>query len=313
MWENDESWLPEGYRLQTGVNREYTGSVSGLCRAMEQGRILEGMAVLCDESFTLTVELCGGLVGYIPRQEVAEGREIKDVAVLSRVGKAVCFCVSGIEDGRVMLSRRAAQRRFLSERAFCAGGLRPGDILPAKITHLEPFGAFADIGCGVVSMLPIDSISVSRISHPRDRFRPGCRIRAAVKAVDRERQRIFITHKELLGNWEENAAAFSPGQTVCGVVRSVESYGVFVELTPNLAGLAEYKGDVHEGEQATVFIKSILPDKMKMKLVLVDSFEGEKEGMAPLRYFLPPEVSHIDVWRYSPACCEKTVETVFEA
>ena len=42
----------------------------------------------------------------------------------------------------------------------------------------------------------------------------------------------------MLGTWAENAALFSPGQTVTGVVRSVEDYGIFVELTPNLAGLA---------------------------------------------------------------------------
>ena len=41
--------------------------------------------------------------------------------------------------------------------------LIPGDIIPARITHLEAFGAFADIGCGIVSLLPIDTISVSRI------------------------------------------------------------------------------------------------------------------------------------------------------
>lgn len=32
---------------------------------------------------------------------------------------------------------------------------------------------------------------------------------------------------------------FQPGETVTGTVRSIETYGVFVELTPNLAGLAE--------------------------------------------------------------------------
>ena len=32
--------------------------------------------------------------------------------------------------------------------------------------------------------------------------------------------------------------------TVAGIVRSVEPYGVFVELTPNLAGLAELRGNV---------------------------------------------------------------------
>lgn len=91
--------------------------------------------------------------------------------------------------------------------------LRPGDVIPARITHLEPFGAFADIGCGVVSLLPIDSISVSRIDHPRERFSVGMDIRAIVKST--ENRRITLSHKELLGTWEENASAFAPRGNRC--------------------------------------------------------------------------------------------------
>lgn len=60
--------------------------------------------------------------------------------------------------------------------------------------------------------------------------------------------RVALSHKELLGSWEENAALFSPGETVAGVIRSSESYGVFIELTPNLAGLAEPRDDVFPGQ-----------------------------------------------------------------
>ena len=77
--------------------------------------------------------------------------------------------------------------------------------------------------------MPIDSISVSRIPHPSERFRTGEDIRALVKGID-ENGRITLTHKELLGTWEQNAAQFKAGETVPGVIRSVEKYGVFVEL-----------------------------------------------------------------------------------
>ena len=75
--------------------------------------------------------------------------------------------------------------------------LVPGDIVNARITHLETFGAFADIGCGIVSLLPIDMISVSRIDHPRERFSVGMDITAVIKAIDNGR--ISLTHKELFG------------------------------------------------------------------------------------------------------------------
>lgn len=88
-----------------------------------------------------------------------------------------------------------------------------------------------DIGCGLPSLISIDQISVSRISHPRDRFAVGESIYAVVKAVEPE-GRVQLSHKELLGTWAQNAELYLPGETVAGVIRSVEDYGVFVELTP---------------------------------------------------------------------------------
>ena len=38
---------------------------------------------------------------------------------------------------------------------------------------------------------------------------------------------ITLTHKELLGTWEENIAMFQTGETVAGIIRSVEPYGIF--------------------------------------------------------------------------------------
>ena len=123
-----------------------------------------------------------------------------------------------------------------------------------------------------------------------------------------EANRVYLSHRELLGTWEENAALFSPGDTVAGIVRSVEEYGIFVELTPNLAGLAEPKPGIHPGQQASVYIKSLIPEKMKVKLILVDAFSGDPAPM-PLRYFFQGD--HMDTFLYSPECCPKIVRTLF--
>ncbi len=306
-------YRPEGSILSLPANREYLSTEQGLRRAANDGVILEAMAVRCDGNFRLTVDL-GGMKGYIDREDVQltqEGEPVRDIAVITRVGKAVCFKVLGFftENGRTAarLSRKEAQRECAE--AFLAG-LIPGDIIEAKVTHLENFGAFVDIGCGVVSLLSVDSISVSRISHPSDRFRVGDRIRVVIKSIDKENGRIFVTHKELLGTWEQNASLFGVGQTVAGIVRSIEDYGIFVELTPNLAGLAEYRDDVTVGQTAAVYIKNIIPERMKLKLVLIDSYRGEGEPCRSVCGY-GSEVLHIDRWVYSPPSCLRRVETVF--
>ena len=318
------TYVPEGQILATLRNREYTSGLGGLERAMETGAIIEGTAVLCDGDFNLHVEFpsLAGVKGIIPREEVVwsrDGEPPKDIAILTRVGKAVACKVTGIEeeDGitTVHLSRRLAQ-------AECAAnyleGLIPGDIIRAKVTHLESFGAFVDVGCGIASLLSVDSISISRISHPRDRLYNGQMIWCAVKSVDRDTGRIFVSTRELLGTWEQNAARFTPGQTVAGIVRSVEDYGVFVELAPNLAGLAEVRDCDREavrslvGRTAAVFIKSIIPERMKVKLVLIDAYRSETPPLPRLHYFIRgDEIPHVDRWLYSPAGAKKRVETIF--
>lgn len=280
---------------------------------MREGRILEAMALMCDEDMSLTVDL-RGIRGIIPKEEIAyvqDGAPVKDIAVITRVGKPVCFKVMGFgRDDRgktvAFLSRRAAQMECVSSFLM---DLIPGDVIDARITHMEQFGAFVDIGCGVISLLSVDCISVSRISHPRDRFRLGMQIRTVIKSIDRDTGRIYVTHKELLGTWEENAARFSIGQTVAGIVRSVEDYGVFVELTPNLAGLAECRNDVEIGSCAAVYIKNIIPERMKFKLVIVDTQSSVLPTTDP-EYF-GAERLHIDRWEYSPARCWKRIFTEF--
>ena len=88
-------------------------------------------------------------------------------------------------------------------------GLKPGAVVVGKVVRMEPFGAFVDIGRGIVALLPTEYISAARIRHPNERFWVGQKILAVVKVFDRENRRITLTHKELLGTWLENASRFS--------------------------------------------------------------------------------------------------------
>ncbi len=309
------TFKPEGLLYNTEKNKEHTASREGLLKAREKGLILEGKVSLCDHKMGLHINLGGGIVGIIPREEVLfspRGEEIKDIAVLTRVGKVAAFKVMGLTSGAygectAILSRREAQRDCYENYIK---NLTPGDIIRSRITHLENFGAFLDIGCGMIALLSIDTISVSRISHPSARLAVGELIYTVVKHID-EDGRIFTSERELLGSWEENAALFTEGQTVGGIVRSVESYGIFVELKPNLAGLAEYRDDIFPGQSAAVYIKSIIPEKMKIKLIIIDAHTAEPER-EPLEYFVDTDsVRHIDTWTYSPSSCKRVIESVF--
>ena len=297
---------PEGLRPPA----EFT--MASLKEAAERHQILEAVAQRCGPDHTLHFSL-DGIAGEMPRSQAVApwvsgaGREI---AVLSRVGRPTCFTVTAIRaDAKgapvALLSRREAQDQAMD---YFLSHLEPGMVLVCRVTRLERFGVFLDVGCGIAAMLPIERISVSRISHPAQRFREGQKILAAVYAIDREARRLTMTHRELLGTWMENASRFCPGETVRGVVRGIQPYGSFIELTPNLSGLAENRQDLAEGDAVSVFIKSIRPESMKLKLQVVERL-GPAAGQETPVYQVTD--GQLERWVYSPPGCVKTVETVF--
>ena len=278
--------------------------------AMKSAQIVEGRVLLCDKEHNLHIDL-GVCRGVIPYREGAFGIQegtVRDIALISKVNKTVCFKIIGFhrtESGEriAVLSRRIVQLECL--KSFI-DMLREGDVIDARVTHLESFGAFIDIGCGINSLIPIDMLSVSRISHPSQRLKEGQRIKTVLRK--REEEKLTFSLKELLGTWEENAELFSVGETVTGIVRSVENYGVFIELTPNLAGLAEYNSILCEGQKVSVYIKAIIPEKMKIKLAVVEAFD-EVVKVPELTYF--EKENHISQWNYSTANSIKSIKTVF--
>lgn len=298
-----------------GLRPSYPISLPALKEAAKNGEILEATVTRCDTAHTLTVPL-GSVQGVIPREEAIapwiSGAE-RHIAVLSRVGKKVVFTVESLtadEKGApvALLSRKQAQEKAMD---FFLQTLQPGMVLVCRVTHLASFGAFLDIGCGIIAMLPIELISVSRLSHSRERFQEGQKILAVVKDFDREKRRITMTHRELLGTWMENASRFAPGETVQGIVRSVKDYGSFIELTPNLSGLAENREGVAAGDQVSVYIKSIRPERMKVKLQIIEKLPPMSEPPA-IQYQITDGT--LERWVYSPPNYEKAaMETVFKA
>jgi len=299
----EPNFLPEGYgRVEQGAL-----PLSRLLEHMERGDILEGLVTRCDERRALHIDF-RGYRGIIPREQAISpeisGAE-RDIALLSRVGRPVRFVITSVAtDGGgkplLMLSRKRAQEQTL---AWLMEHCRPGTVLPGKVTHLERFGAFVDIGCGVVALLPLDRLSVSWVNHPCRRIREGQNILVMVAAIDERAKRFTVSTRELLGTWLENAASFSPGETVTGVIRGIKDYGAFVELAPNLAGLADVRPGLQENDRVSVYIRSIRPETMKIKLHIVENL-GRESAPLPLQYRITDGT--VLQWRHAPESCPRS-------
>lgn len=164
-------------------------------------------------------------------------------------------------------------RKELSEEKinWIQNEAQTGEILEGTVKNIRPFGAFVEMNNGVVGLLHIEDISISRIKSPEERFKVGQNIKVMIKSIDKQLNRIELTHKELLGTWDDNIVSYQEGEKVQGIVKETEKQknGIFIELKPNLVGLAEYKEGYEYGQTVDVYIKKIVKDKKKIKLLIV--------------------------------------------
>ena len=149
--------------------------------------------------------------------------------------------------------------------------LEIGQVVSGTVTQIQKYGAFIKLEQGDTGLAYIEDLSVARIKSPEERLKIGQNVKVVVKSIDRDMQRITLSYKEMLGTWEENAEKFTEGATVKGIVRETEKdkNGIFIELAPNLVGLAEYKPGIEYGTPVDVYIKRIIPEKHKVKLIII--------------------------------------------
>lgn len=149
--------------------------------------------------------------------------------------------------------------------------IKKGQIVEGTVTGIKPYGAFIEIENGQVGLAYIEDLSVVRIKSPADRLQIGQKVKCMIKYINEETGRINLSYKDCLGTWEENVENFREGMTVKGIVRDTEknNNGVFIELTPNLVGMTEYTEELKYGQTVDVCIKKIVPEKKKVKLVII--------------------------------------------
>ena len=255
---NTFNFFPEGWK-----NDSFAGTKD----------IFQGIVEKCDENYNLYVKLENGKTGIIPRQEVEEINLGKDNLpktniCIGKVNKYVQFKQKGKQGDNQVLSRRDVQKEELN---FVKTELQVGQTVKGIVKNITPYGAFVDIGGGVVGLVHIEDLSVARIKTPFERIKIGQKINIMVKYIDRENGRVNLTYKEILGTWEENIKDFSVGMTTKGIIRETEKNknGIFIELTPNLVGMAEYKEGLNYGDKIDVAIKKIDYNKKKIKLNII--------------------------------------------
>lgn len=265
-----QRYVPEGWFVSNKTIDEVA-----LNNAIQTQEVLEAKVVECDDNYNLYVKFDDNKMGVINRNEIESNissqdtNQFKTNISTSKLNKYVQFKVKGIDEANnYILSRKDVEDEAMT---WFKDEVSEGNILKGIVKSIQPYGAFVEVGGGVVGLLHIEDISVARIKTPKERIRVGQKINVMVKSIDRSQNRLILTYKELLGSWEDNIKGIEVGTTIVGKAREVEKSknGIFIELKPNLVGLAEYKEGIEYGQSVNVYVKKIIPEKKKIKLIIV--------------------------------------------
>lgn len=228
-----------------------------------------------DENLNMIGVVGNNIKSMIPRDEassiVGEDGHVEERHIINKKGKILKVCIKDIlkdNDGNITLicSKKELE---LKVRKWMYMHLKPGVKLRGIVVGLKDYAAFVDVGGGVTGILKLHDMSDSRLTSASDMFKLGQRINVVVKKYDRDTGRIELTYKELLGTFEENVKEFKEGDIVEGIVRNRIKSGVFVELKPNVIGIAEHVNGIESNQKVLVSIKKINLEKKKIKLVII--------------------------------------------
>ena len=200
------------------------------------------------------------------------------------------------------LSRKAVIEEYYNDTI---AKLKHGDIVDGKVSHIGSNKlVFIDLGYGYVTVITPMNASILRYDNLSDLFETGDAVKLLVLAGVEETgtQFIHVTHKELLGTWEQNAQKFTVGEKVWGKVYDIADYGTFVQLTANILALTrDVDKNVEKGQPVLVDIQDIDIKRNKLKVqILGRGNTGTDNVKVPKYYFTEDfDFANESEWVYS--------------
>lgn len=244
--------------------------------AFENNEILTGRVVELVKGGVVTIVKCVRV--FIPASECAE-RFLADLGVL--LGTEQRFRIIKMD-----VDRRGRQRvvgsiksvaKEESEKAAAEfwASAEVGKQYKGVVKSLTSFGAFVDLG-GVDGLIHISELSPIRISHPSEAVSVGDEIEVYIKELNKEENRISLV-KELKEQKEaEFWASAEVGKHYTGIVKSLTSFGAFVDLggVDGLVHISELSWQrikhpseaVSVGDSLEVYIKELNKETGKISL-----------------------------------------------
>jgi small subunit ribosomal protein S1 len=178
------------------------------------------------------------------------------------------------DEEKVVVSEKAV---WETKQESVLAKYKVGDVVEGAVTAVTDFGAFVRFEENLEGLVHISEIAWQRIDHPRDVLKVGDRVRAEI--INIEGSKIFLSMKKLVDDpWKSVAAKYTINQWVKGRVLKINPFGLFVELDPDIHGLA------HISELSSKPVKDVneiarIGDEFDFRIITIDP-ENHRLGLS---------------------------------
>ena len=231
-------------------------------------------------SYGVFVRLEEGLEGLVHISEMNWTRRLNNPAEMVSVDEEVDVMVLGLnkEKQEISLGMKQAQTNpwtVISQKH------PPGSVIEGRVRNLTNYGAFIEIEEGIDGLLHVSDMSwTRRVTHPSELLKKGQTVRCMVLSVDEDKTRVALGLKQLTEDpWERAIPEkYVPGQVVHGKVVKITTFGVFLELEPELEGLLHISELAdHKVENPEEIVQ--MDQELEVKILRVD-VEDRKIGLS---------------------------------
>lgn len=258
-------------------------------RAAKELAVWEQLEVGSHTKARVTGQNQGGLTlkiganeAFMPMSHISLSRDVDASTLLGQV--LVCEVLEiDRSRNRVLLSRRSIEEaERLASLSEAVGNLSPGTKVKGKVTRIEAFGAFVDIGKGIEGLVHVSQISRKRVEDVNTVLTVGQDVDAMILELKEGGKRISLGMKQLEPDpWDEVPHRLSQDATVSGKVTRLMDFGAFVEVLPGIEGLLHVSQISTEritniqkalsvGQELTVRVQSIDSDSQRISLSRLD-------------------------------------------
>jgi len=231
-----------------------------------QGRVVS----ITDYGAFVSIE--DGVEGLVHISDMSWTNEVKHPSRVVSVGEIITAVVLNIDkqNRKISLGLKQAESNPWDtvENKYPAG-----TIIEGKVRNLTEFGAFVGLEEGIDGLIHISDMSwLKHIKHPSEVLKKGQSVKAVVLKVDKEKQRISLGLKQLMGDpWTRDIPErYSIGGAVKGRIVRITDFGIFVELEEGVEGLIHVS---ESGVEPPVRAEDVMKpgDEIWAKVIKIDS------------------------------------------